>query len=75
MNTENEKSVTFTCGAFETKRKKKNTFGRDYKVCDLHLRPFLNVMNGINTLITAPDLHVRVGTTVNITKLERYIVC
>jgi hypothetical protein len=50
-------------------------FGRDYKVRDLHLRPFLQVMNGINILITARYLHVRVGTTASITKLEYYIVC
>jgi len=50
-------------------------FCRYYKVRDLRLHPFLQVMNGINILITACDLHVRVGTTVSITKLENYIVC
>jgi len=50
-------------------------FGRDYKVRDVYLRPFLQVMNGINILITARDLHVRVGTTVSITKLQNDIVC
>jgi len=50
-------------------------FGRDYKVRGLYLRPFLQVMNGINILITARDLHVRVGTTVSITKHENDIVC
>jgi hypothetical protein len=49
--------------------------GRDYNVRDLHLRPFLQVMNGINISITARDLHARVGTTVSITKFEGYIVC
>jgi hypothetical protein len=50
-------------------------FGRDYKVRGLYLRPFLRVMNGINILITARDLRVRVGTTVSITMLENDIVC
>jgi len=50
-------------------------FGHDYKVRDLHLHPSLQVMNGINILITAHDLHVCVGTTASITKLENYIVC
>jgi len=45
-------------------------FGRDYKVRDLYLPQFLQVMNGINILITARDLRVRVGTTVSITMLE-----
>jgi hypothetical protein len=50
-------------------------FGRDCKVRDLHLHPFLHVMNGINVSIAPRDLHVRVGTTVSITKFEGYIVC
>jgi hypothetical protein len=50
-------------------------FGHDYKVRDLHLHPSLQVMNGINILITACDLSVHVGTTASITKLENYIVC